>query len=79
MPDATLFSQLLTTESLIALGTLTLLEIVLGIDNLVVLSIVTAKLRKEEQPKARRLGLLLAAEGLRMPGCHSPAARHLTL
>ncbi len=60
MPDATLFSQLLTTESLIALGTLTLLEIVLGIDNLVVLSIVTAKLRKEEQPKARRLGLLLA-------------------
>jgi len=52
--------QLLTAESLIALGTLTLLEIVLGIDNLVVLSVVTAKLKKEEQPKARRLGLILA-------------------
>jgi predicted tellurium resistance membrane protein TerC len=52
--------QLLTAESLMALGTLTLLEIVLGIDNLVVLSVVTAKLKKEEQPKARRLGLVLA-------------------
>jgi predicted tellurium resistance membrane protein TerC len=60
MPDPGLLAQLLTAESLMALGTLTLLEIVLGIDNLVVLSVVTAKLKKEEQPKARRIGLILA-------------------
>ena len=58
--DSIVLEQLLTAESLIALGTLTLLEVVLGIDNLVVLSVVTAKLKKEEQPKARRLGLILA-------------------
>lgn len=60
MPDAGLMAQLLTVDSLMALGTLTLLETVLGIDNLVVLSVVTAKLKKEEQPKARRIGLILA-------------------
>ncbi len=49
-----------TTENLIALLTLTALEIVLGIDNIVFLSIVTGKLPKEEQPKARTLGLAMA-------------------
>ncbi|MGM5631152.1 TerC family protein [Apibacter raozihei] len=44
----------------IALITLAFLEIVLGIDNIVFLSIVTSKLPKEQQPKARRVGLLLA-------------------
>ncbi len=44
----------------IALLTLTFLEIILGIDNIVFLSIVSGKLRKEDQPKARRIGLLLA-------------------
>lgn len=44
----------------IALLTLAFLEIVLGIDNIVFLSIVTAKLPKEQQPKARKLGLFLA-------------------
>jgi predicted tellurium resistance membrane protein TerC len=60
MPDASIIQQLLTLDSLMALGTLTLLEIVLGIDNLVVLAVVTAKLKKEEQPRARRIGLVLA-------------------
>ena len=40
--------------------TLIFLEIVLGIDNIVFLSIMTSKLPPEEQPKARTTGLLLA-------------------
>ena len=51
---------LFTTNALIALLTLTFLEIILGIDNIVFLSIVSGKLRVEDQPKARRIGLLLA-------------------
>lgn len=51
---------LFTPNALIALLTLTFLEIILGIDNIVFLSIVSGKLRTEEQPKARRIGLLLA-------------------
>ena len=49
-----------TPNALIALLTLTFLEIILGIDNIVFLSIVSGKLRAEDQPKARRVGLLLA-------------------
>lgn len=44
----------------IALVTLTFLEIILGIDNIVFLSIVSGKLPANEQPKARRIGLTLA-------------------
>ncbi len=44
----------------IALVTLTFLEIILGIDNIVFLSIVSGKLPINEQPKARRIGLTLA-------------------
>ena len=44
----------------IALLTLTFLEIILGIDNIVFLSIVSGKLEAKDQPKARRIGLLLA-------------------
>ena len=51
---------LFTPNALIALLTLTFLEIILGIDNIVFLSIVSGKLRAEDQPKARRVGLLLA-------------------
>ncbi len=51
---------LFTANGLIALLTLTFLEIILGIDNIVFLSIVSGKLRVEDQPKARRIGLLLA-------------------
>jgi predicted tellurium resistance membrane protein TerC len=53
-------TEIFTTENLLALLTLSLLEIVLGIDNIVFLSILTAKLRPEERPRARRLGLFLA-------------------
>lgn len=51
---------LLTTEGLVALLTLATLEIVLGIDNLVFLSIVTARLPPEQRPSARRFGIALA-------------------
>jgi predicted tellurium resistance membrane protein TerC len=44
----------------IALLTLAFLEIVLGIDNIVFLSIMSSKLPAKEQPKARTIGLLLA-------------------
>jgi predicted tellurium resistance membrane protein TerC len=44
----------------ISLLTLTALEVVLGIDNLVFLSIMTGKLPPERQPLARRVGLGLA-------------------
>jgi predicted tellurium resistance membrane protein TerC len=47
-------------DAWIALLTLTFLEIILGVDNIVFLSIVSGKLREEDQPKARRIGLLLA-------------------
>jgi predicted tellurium resistance membrane protein TerC len=49
--------ELFSVENLLALLTLTLLEVVLGIDNLVVLAIVTGKLPREKQTVARRLGL----------------------
>jgi predicted tellurium resistance membrane protein TerC len=45
-------------EAVIALVTLTSLEIVLGIDNIVFIAILSNKLPKEEQNKARRLGLV---------------------
>lgn len=47
-------------QAWIALGTLTALEIVLGIDNIVFISILAAKLADHQQAKARRIGLLLA-------------------
>jgi predicted tellurium resistance membrane protein TerC len=47
-------------EWLIALITLTVLEIVLGIDNIVFISILSGKLPKEQQQRARTVGLMLA-------------------
>jgi predicted tellurium resistance membrane protein TerC len=45
---------------LIALVALTLMEIVLGIDNIVFISVVTSRLPEKEQPSARRIGLAAA-------------------
>jgi predicted tellurium resistance membrane protein TerC len=47
-------------EAWLALATLTVLEIILGIDNIIFISIVCGKLPPAEQAKARRLGLTLA-------------------
>ena len=43
-----------------ALVTLTVLEIVLGVDNIIFISILAGKLPPDQQPRARRLGLTLA-------------------
>ncbi len=51
---------LTSPEAWIALLTLTVLEIVLGIDNVVFISILAGKLPQDQQAKARRLGLGLA-------------------
>ena len=45
---------------IVPLLTLTLLEIVLGIDNIIFISILAGKLPKDQQKKARQTGLLLA-------------------
>ncbi len=50
----------LHSEAWISLLTLTFLEIVLGIDNIIFISIVSDRLPKESQSKARTIGLLLA-------------------
>src|SRR5262245_55331546 len=47
-------------EKLIALSTLTFLEIVLGVDNIIFISILSSRLPPPQQPRARRVGLLLA-------------------
>jgi predicted tellurium resistance membrane protein TerC len=55
--------ELLTVENLVALLTLTILEIVLGVDNIIFLAIVTSSLPADKQPFARKLGLTLALVG----------------
>jgi len=52
--------MLLQTEVWLAFFTLTALEIVLGIDNIIFISIVTGRLPKEQQARGRFLGLSLA-------------------
>lgn len=54
------FTQLFTVAGLISILTLTVLEIVLGIDNVIFISIVAGKLPREQQRKARATGLTLA-------------------
>jgi len=52
-----------TLQHAVALLTLTILEIVLGVDNIIFLAIVTQDLPREQQPLARKLGLGLALIG----------------
>jgi predicted tellurium resistance membrane protein TerC len=52
--------HLLTTEGLVSLLTLTFLEIVLGIDNVVFISLISGKLPAGQQSRARYLGIGLA-------------------
>lgn len=54
------FSILFTWEGLVYLLILAMLEIVLGIDNIIFISITTDNLPKEKQRKARNVGLTLA-------------------
>ena len=47
-------------QAWIGLATLSLLEIVLGIDNLIFISILSGKLPPEQRDRARKMGLSLA-------------------
>src|SRR5215212_335831 len=53
-------TSLFSAQAAIALVTLTILEIVLGIDNIIFISVLADKLPKEQQNKARLMGLSLA-------------------
>ena len=55
-----MFDWMSSPEGWIALVTLTVLEIVLGVDNIIFISILAGKLPQDQQNKARQLGLLLA-------------------
>jgi predicted tellurium resistance membrane protein TerC len=57
--------RLLTVDALVALITLTAMELVLGIDNIVFLSLTTSRLPVQQQAVARRVGLALAL-GMRL-------------
>jgi predicted tellurium resistance membrane protein TerC len=59
------FDAFLTADGLVALVTLSVLEVVLGIDNVIFISILAGKLPRESQEKARRIGLM-AAMGMRI-------------
>jgi len=50
----------LDPQAWLSILTLTLLEIVLGIDNIIFISIVTDELPEKEQPRVRNIGLLMA-------------------
>jgi len=55
-----MFDVFLNPDAWVALITLTFLEIVLGIDNIIFISIVTGKLPPEDRKRATRIGLFLA-------------------
>ena len=55
-----MFESLLTTEGLLSLATLIVMEIILGIDNIVFISIIADRLPKEKRQRARAIGLSLA-------------------
>jgi predicted tellurium resistance membrane protein TerC len=57
--------EIFTLQNLIALVALSAMEIVLGIDNIVFISVISSRLPPEQQPLARRIGLL-AAMGTRI-------------
>ena len=54
------FDWVTSVEGWVALGTLLVLEVVLGIDNVVFISILAGKLRPKDRTRARKLGLMLA-------------------
>ena len=55
-----MFDAFLTADGLIALLTLTFLEVILGVDNVIFISILAGKLPEHQQARARRLGLAAA-------------------
>lgn len=56
----TIMETIFSVENLLALITLTVMEIVLGVDNIIFISILAGKLPMEQQRPARQIGLSLA-------------------
>ena len=54
------FNWIADPQSWLTLVTLSAIEIVLGIDNLVFIAVLVGKLPKEQQPRARNLGIIMA-------------------
>ena len=52
--------ELLTWPALVSFLSLTLMEIVLGVDNIIFISILTSRLPESQQDRARKIGLILA-------------------
>jgi predicted tellurium resistance membrane protein TerC len=57
---ADLMELMASSQAWIALLTLTFMEVILGIDNIIFITIVAGKLPQKQQPRARNIGLLLA-------------------
>ncbi|CAB0151625.1 hypothetical protein PSI9734_02000 [Pseudidiomarina piscicola] len=55
-----MFEWIFLPEAWVALATLTALEIVLGVDNIIFISILVGRLPEQQRQKARQVGLLLA-------------------
>jgi predicted tellurium resistance membrane protein TerC len=55
-----MLEPLMSVDGLVSLMTLAMLEVILGIDNVIFISIISDRVDKDEQNKARILGLLLA-------------------
>ncbi len=60
MDFQTQIQHLFSFNGLVTILTLTLLEIILGIDNIIFISIAAGKLQKKQQPRARAIGLTMA-------------------
>src|SRR5690554_6422988 len=58
--ESTMLELLANPNAWIAFGTLTVMEIVLGIDNIIFISVLVSRLPKEQADRARKLGLALA-------------------
>lgn len=52
--------ELFTSAALTSVFTITLLEIILGVDNIIFISVIASKLKPEDEKKARNIGILLA-------------------
>lgn len=52
--------DLFTSAALTSVFTITLLEIILGVDNIIFISVIAGKLPSKEEKKARNWGILLA-------------------
>ncbi len=52
--------ELLSSAGIISIISLTFMEVILGIDNIIFVSIIAGRVEKKDQKKARNLGLLLA-------------------